>query len=325
MSYSYLASAPRAIDRTHAENHLAVRPDLRTPGGAMLASPLAIAMLDTAGVNVDPVNILALTQVNIAIVGGVGIDEVFLAGHVTAEARSQIFTDATIFDARDPRKLIGVGSANWSVICPTPDGFGYPDPGDGIDESVEPPPLWRAYAGRRRSDGMLEIPGLRPEIGAERLHHGPILVVTEASALEAGTRALGTDALRVDHLATTIVAPGRNGPFVAMPVGIAAAGGSALCRVELRDGGRGNRLVAATTVRMSRIGVSAENSVRSPVDYVPQVTLQCNVHARQCAVRRPNGSRTDGSSDEVRPPTCPSDATRQIDGAAAGALQRKGR
>jgi hypothetical protein len=254
MSYSYLASAPRAIDRTHAENHLVIRPDLCTVGGAMLASPLAIAMLDTAGVNVDPVNILALTQVNIAIVGGVGIDEVFLAGHVTAEARTQIFTDATISEARDPKKPVAIGSANWSVICPTPDGFVYPDPGDGIDESIEPLPLWQAYTGRRRSDGLLEISGLRPEIGAERLHHGPMLVMTEAAALDAGARALGTDLLRVDQLATTIVAPGRNGPFVATPVGIAASGDSAICRVELRDGGRGERLVAATTVRMSRIG-----------------------------------------------------------------------
>ncbi len=65
MSYRYLASAPRPIDRTHAENLLRIRRDLRTPGGAMLAAPLAIAMLDAAGVNVDPVNILALTQVNI--------------------------------------------------------------------------------------------------------------------------------------------------------------------------------------------------------------------------------------------------------------------
>jgi hypothetical protein len=253
MSYSYLASAPRAIDRTHAENRLRIRPDLRTAGGAVLAAPLAIAMLDTAGVNIDPVNILALTQVNLSVVGGVGVDEVFLAGHVTSEARSQIFTDATISDARDPRKLIGVGSANWSIICPTPEGFVYPDPGTGVDESVEAPPLWQAYTGARRIDGLLEIPGLRPEIGAERLHHGPMLVVIEAAALVAGAQSLGTDALHVDHLGMTIVAPGRNGPFVAVPVSTAASGDSAVCRVELLDGGRGDRLVAATVVRMSRI------------------------------------------------------------------------
>ncbi|MGB8391881.1 hypothetical protein [Mycobacterium sp.] len=253
MSYSYLASAPRAVDRTHAENRLRIRNDLRTAGGAMLAAPLAIAMLDAAGVNVDPVNILALTQVNLAVVGGACPDEVFLAGHVTREARSQIFTDATIADARDPKRLIGVGSANWSVICPTPEGFVYPEPGTGIDESVEVPPLWQAYNGSRRADGLLEIPGLLPEIGAERLHHGPMLVVTEAAAIDAAARALGTDALRVDHLAMTIVAPGRNGPFVAVPVTTAASGDSVVCRVELGDGGREDRLVAATTVRMSRI------------------------------------------------------------------------
>jgi hypothetical protein len=253
MSYSYLASAPRAIDRTHAENRLRIRSDLRTAGGALLAAPLAIAMLDAAGVNVDPVNILALTQVNLAVIGGVGVDEVFLTGDVTSEARSQIFTDATISDARDPKKLIGVGSANWSVVCPTPDGFVYPAPGAGVDESLDVPPLWQAYTGRRRTDGLLEIPGLRPEIGAERLHHGPMLVVSEAAALDAGARLLDTDALRVDHLAMTIATPGRNGPFVAVPVGTAASGDCALCRVELRDGGRGDRLVAATTIQMSRI------------------------------------------------------------------------
>ncbi len=118
----------------------------------------------------------------------------------------------------DRAKLVGLGSANWSVICPTPDGFVYPEPGEGVDETSDIPPLWQAYTGRRRDDGLLEIPGLRPEIGADRLHHGPMLVVTEAAALEAGAEALGTDALGVDQLTTTIVAPGRVGPFVAVPV-----------------------------------------------------------------------------------------------------------
>jgi hypothetical protein len=96
MSYRYLASAPRALDRDHAENLLRLRRDLRTPAGAVLAAPLAIAMLDAAGVNVDPVNILALTQVNISIVDdGRQVDEVFVAGRVATEARSQIFTESS--------------------------------------------------------------------------------------------------------------------------------------------------------------------------------------------------------------------------------------
>jgi hypothetical protein len=254
MSYRYLASAPRAVDRTHAENLLNIRRDLRTPAGAMLAAPLAIAMLDAAGVNVDPVNILALTQVDITVIDdGRNIDDAFVAGRVATEARSQIFTEASFYDAGDRDKLVGLGSANWSVICPTPDGFVYPEPGDGVDETGDIPPLWRAYTGRRRDDGLFEIPGLRPEIGAQRLHHGPMLVVTETAAIDAGTRALGTDNIGVDQLSMTIVAPGRVGPFVAVPVSVGASGDTAGCRVELRDMGRDDRVVAAAVVRMRRL------------------------------------------------------------------------
>ena len=254
MSYRYLASAPRPVDRTHSENLLHLRRDLRTGSGALLAAPLAIAMLDAAGVNVDPVNILALTQVNITIVDrGLRIPDAYFAARVATEARSQIFTETAIFDAEDRERLIGLGSANWSVICPTPAGFAYPEPESGPEDAVDLPPLWEAYTGRRRDDGLIEIPGLRAEIGAERLHHGPMLVVTESAAIELASRELGTRDVGVDHLATTIVAPGRVGPFVAVPVAVGASGTAAACRVELRDTGRDDRLVATTVARISRL------------------------------------------------------------------------
>jgi hypothetical protein len=44
------------------------------------------------------------------------------------------------------------------------------------------------------------------KIGTDRLHHGPLLVVTEAAALQEGAEVLGTDELRIDSLTTTIVA-----------------------------------------------------------------------------------------------------------------------
>ncbi len=251
MSYAYLASRPRAIDRTHAENLLEIRPDLRTPTGAALAAPLAIAMLDTAGINVDPVNILALTQVNVNVIDcALDVHDVYLAGQVTTEARSQIFTEARMYDGADRERAIGFGTANWSVICPTPDGFVYPEPGNGVEGLTEVPPLPQAYTGIRRDDGLWEIPGLRPEIGAERLHHGPMLVMTEAAALDVAAHVLGTDALSVDGLQMTIVAPGRVGPFVATPVFVTKSADTVGCRVELRDRGRDGRLVAATFVRM---------------------------------------------------------------------------
>lgn len=251
MTYRYLASRPSRIDRTHADNVMPLRPDLRSPACAALAAPLAIAMLDTAGINIDRFWILALTHIDVEILdAATDLDGIYLSGQVIKEARSQIFTEARIYGAADRDRPIGFGTANWSVICPTPEGFEYPSPGRGVADMAEVPPLWQAFTGRRRPDGLLEIPGLRPEIGTDRLHHGPMLVVTETAALEAAAEALGTDALAVEHLSLTIVAPGRSGPFVATPVFTAVRSTTVGCRVELRDEGRDNRLVASAFVRM---------------------------------------------------------------------------
>ena len=134
MTYRYLASRPRLIDGTHAEGLMEIRPDLRTPAGAVLGAPLVIAMLDVAGITVDRHWILALTQINVEVLdAAVDVGEVYLSGQITTAARSQIFTEARIYDATDRDRVVGFGTANWSVICPTPEGFQYPDPGRGIE------------------------------------------------------------------------------------------------------------------------------------------------------------------------------------------------
>jgi hypothetical protein len=247
MSYAYFGSQPRATDQTHAENVLRLRADLRTPAGAVTAAPLAIAMLDAAVVNVESMHVRAVTQVDVTIVDcAIDVDRVLLAGAITAEARSHLFTEARICDADDPRRQIGFGTANWAVVGTTPRRFCFPEPGA---VAAGAPPLWQAYSGCRRSDGLLEIPRLL-EVGAERLHHAPMLVVTEAVALEHAAQILGTDELSVDCLSVTIVAPGRIGPFVARPVFSAVDAEIVGCRVELRDTGREDCLVAAAFVRM---------------------------------------------------------------------------
>src|SRR4051794_25691420 len=253
MVYRYLASAPHALDRDHAENVLPLRRDLRT-GGGVLAAPLSIAMLDAAGVNVDPVNVLALTHIDVDVLdGGDDVTEVHFRSQVTREARTMVFTEAVMTDATDRSRLIGFGSANWSVVTPTVGDFVYPEPGEGIPDSPDAPALWEAYTGRRRDDGRLEIPGLSPEVGTLRLHHGPMSVVTEAAALDA-TRPLFADgALRVEHFAMTLLSPARMGPFVATPV-VEGTGATIGVRVELRDEGCGDRLVARTWVRLRRTG-----------------------------------------------------------------------
>ena len=103
MSYAYLGSRPQAIDSSSAENILDLRSDLRTPVGAVLAAPLAIAMLDAATVNVEGMRVLAVTQVDVNIVDcALDIRRAHLAGRITTEMRSQLFTEARIADAEHP-------------------------------------------------------------------------------------------------------------------------------------------------------------------------------------------------------------------------------
>lgn len=251
MSHAYLGSRPEAIDSTSAENVLELRSDLRTGAGALLAAPLAIAMLDAATANVESMRVLGVTHVDIDVVDcGLDVGRAHLAGRITTQMRSQLFTEARIHDADDPSRHIGFGSANWAVLDWAPHRFCFPQPGPPEPDWAGLTPLWHAYSGRRRADGTMEIPRLPLEVGEERLHYGPMLVVTEAVALDSAAATLGTDELVVEHLAMTVVAPGRAGPFIARPAFTAAEGDCVGCRVELRDAGRGDRLIAATFVRI---------------------------------------------------------------------------
>jgi hypothetical protein len=251
MSYAYLGSQPRAIDSARTENVLRLREDLRTRVGAVTAAPLAIAMLDAALVNMGSTQVRAVTQVDVAIIDcAIDVDRVLLSGGETADAGSQLLTEARIYDADDTSRRIGFGSANWTVLGMPPQRFCFPEP-DAVDlaASEASPPLWQAFSGHRRCDGLLEIPRLL-EVGVERLHYAPMLIVAEAVALEHATHTLDTDMLSVDSLSMTMVAPGLMGPFVAEPVFSAVETETVGCRVELRDAGRGNHLVAVGFFRV---------------------------------------------------------------------------
>lgn len=243
ISYRYFGTRSVLNDRHHATGTMPMRDDMRASGGMLLA-PLAIGMLDVAGNNMDRYHQLGLTQIDIhAFDDAPGTTRVALAGEVVREARTQVFTEVVLSDEGTGRTL-GHGSANWAIINPTPPGFVYTDPGPGPDYVAPMPPLTEVFEASLTVDGGYVIPGLSPRLGADTLHHGPILVVMEAAALDLATAEAGGRPLTPVALSCRIVRAGRKGPFTVRSRVLSRNGALISCRSVMQDAGRDDEIVA---------------------------------------------------------------------------------
>lgn len=244
ISYRYVGCRSIATDDDQAVGGFVVRSDLRL-GQGLLGAPVAIAVLDTAGINIDGIHILALTRVDMQLLDGAGsVEAIAVLGTVVRRARTMVFTEARLVDAADHGRTIGFSTADWVVIKPTPPGFAYVDPGPGVPDRPPMPPLWAAYGAVPLPGGGFEIPALSPRVGTERMHHGPMLVVTEAAALQAA-EAAGFTPTGVEALSTRLIRAATVGPFRTRAEVLAQSASTAACRAELYDEGAG--AVVATT------------------------------------------------------------------------------
>ena len=235
VSYRYVGCQSTMLDRDHAEGRTNLRAHLRNPGSVSGAA-LAISMMDTAGINVDRVHLLGLTQVDLQLYEpSLDVVRVRIVGRVLRWARTQVFTECRFEDDEVPGRVIGIGAANWSVIAPTPAGFVYADPGSGRPEGPDTPAMLTAFGLERRADGRLVLPPLSPRVGTEVLHHGPMLVGVEQSALAAATAAAGTDALALRSWTMRIVKAGRHAPFTVTADVVATSSDLVACRTAMVD------------------------------------------------------------------------------------------
>jgi hypothetical protein len=225
-----------------------IRSDMRGSVGVQ-AAPLGVALLGVAGINVDPLAVVSPTRIDVHVFEpAADVAEVHLDGRVLREGRSQYFTEARFTDAADPARLVAIGGTHWSVGPPNPD-FVYQDPGEGVDDSPDLPPLYEVFGARRRDDGNLEIPALGPELGGDALHQGPFQVVPEAAATLAARDAVGTDRFWIEHQGTSIITRGAGTPLVTHAEVLRVAEGCVNVRVELRAEGADDRLLSVTICR----------------------------------------------------------------------------
>lgn len=164
ISYRYLGTWSEALGRHEAQGWITIRPDLRGPVG-LRAAPLGIAMLDTAGINVDPLAVVSPTRIDVQLLEpSADVARIHVDGVVLREGRSQFFTEARLTDDADRRRVVGIGSAHWAVSGPNP-GYRYVDHRHGAPQDGDVPPLHEVFGARSRDDGELKIPVLGPELG----------------------------------------------------------------------------------------------------------------------------------------------------------------
>jgi acyl-coenzyme A thioesterase PaaI-like protein len=251
VSYRYLGCSSVLLDREHAQGRMRIRRDMKTGGGGLLAAPVAIAMLDTAGINIDRFYHAACTHIDVHLLDpGAGVAELLTLGSVVREARTAVFTEARFENTGSPGSLIGLGTVGWSIIGPTPPGFQYTDPGAGVPDSPDLPPLPEAYEAARVAGGY-RIEGLSPRIGTDVLHHGPILVTGEAAALDAIAGAAGTRTLVVETASYRLIRAGKTGPFLVTAEVLGNVGATFACRSEMRDEGAGGAAIATGFFRVT--------------------------------------------------------------------------
>jgi acyl-coenzyme A thioesterase PaaI-like protein len=246
ISYRYLGCRSVLGDGFDARGVMPIRSDMRHDG-SLLGAPAAIAMLDTAGIAIDRHWQLALTHVDVRLSGPIrDVPTLRVEGSLTRSARTQVFTEARFTDNDDPSVTLGFGTADWAVISTTATGFEYIDPGAGVLDDGDLPPLADAYGGAE-VDGTFVIAELSPRLGGVVLHHGPILVLLEAAALH-----VAPSGAHVEALSVRIVRAGKRGPFVASARVLSDRAGTTLVRAEMTQDGDSSNVVAVATVTLRR-------------------------------------------------------------------------
>jgi acyl-coenzyme A thioesterase PaaI-like protein len=252
MTYRYLGTHADAIDRHHATGYMKLRRDMRDAHG-LHASPLMILIADVVGILDDAIAVPAPTQMAIELLdAGHGVEEVFCEGQIIHEGRSQLFSTATICDRADRDRVIAVARDAGAVVAPAPGGYNYVDPGPGVPDSADLPPLWQAFGATRRGDGAYEIAELTSRIGSTSasLHHGATHIVLEAASMDAATEAAGTDSIRLAHWHVSFTARGKEGPFVTSAKVISVSGDRIAIETELSGAGR---LIASVSATYDRV------------------------------------------------------------------------
>jgi hypothetical protein len=245
LTYRYLGRRTHALhDVPH--DSMKLRRDMRNAAGGLRAAPLAIASAEAGG-RTDRDSVPAPVTYALRILDdGRDVQEIVVRPSVIHLGRTLGFSQSELVDAADPERVVALSWGSGVKLADAPPGFEPLDPGPGLEDSPELPPLHEAFGARRRAHGEWELPVLNPRLASTSgtLHLGPMHVAFEAAALELAAAHAGSDRLQAEDWSVLFVAAGRRGPFVVSGAALSGRLGRIACQLSLRDAGQADRLVA---------------------------------------------------------------------------------
>jgi hypothetical protein len=242
ITYWYLG---RAFNQAEDPDTMRLRPDMRNPGGGILAAALAIAAPETGGWRDREVIPAPVTYALHIIDDARGVDQIRVSRGTVRQGARMGFSRSVITDTSDPSRLIAITTGVGVKLGDAPPSF---SPVEAPPEAPEGdlPPLHIVFGARRHADGW-RLPALTSRLASTSasLHLGPIHVVFEAAATELAAELAGTEAVQVENWDVHFVAPGRTGPFLVLAEGWIGADRRVAVRFTLVDEGREGAVVAA--------------------------------------------------------------------------------
>jgi hypothetical protein len=248
MTYRYLGSRSTVGADGTVEGAMVIRRDMRNASGGLMAAPLSIALADAAGVHGDAVSVPAPVISSVHLLdAGTDVAEIRVRDSRIHDGRTMGFGQAEITDAAHPERVVALTRGMGVKLAAAPPGYAYVDPGPGVPDSPDLPPLHEAFGARRHPDGGWALPMLDARLGSTSgsLHHGATQVVLEAAAMELAAAASGDGARQIEDWTVMFVARGTVGPFVTSGDVRVGGLGRVACCMTLRDAGNGDRVVAS--------------------------------------------------------------------------------
>lgn len=241
LSYRYIGRQYSSMDPRAVGNAVAVRHDMRNPGGGLLFAVLGICAPESghmSDLEAVPNPVIHSCQI---LDPGHDVRRIEIISEPLKQGRQFGYSRAQIVDADRPDRVLALIEGQGVSIGVPPEGLQKMEV-DNIEviDSPDLPPLWQVFGGFRREDGWWGLPELSAEVASPdaALHIGPQFVILETAAADAaGGTVQGVSA----HV--MFLARGKAGPFRAETERLTGAADTVGVRVQLYDEGNDDRLV----------------------------------------------------------------------------------